>query len=200
MCRIVAFGLVAATVLLPRSARADDTAEQAGSRFFFGLGIIPVAGRVSDGELSRTIGISMTAGQPLGRTLHIVESIVGIWGTLPDDEPVVVRNYGGVSAGVQWTPFAPRLEPSAFLHRYTDFTAVNVTLVVGLENRTTHTYVDGKRRASDAYAPSAGCAIGYFPARGEDYALGVEVRGDVSRYSDGYEYGFTIQGVARLMK
>ena len=49
-------------------------------------------------------------------------------------------------------------------------------------------------------APLDEFAVGFLPMQGDDYAFGLEARGQVSRHSDGFEYGLTFGIVAQLRK
>lgn len=187
-----------ALLLLGGVAHADPIPEPTHARFFFGLGISPIGGRAADGRHVIEREIALVAGQPVARTLTIVEILESALVSVSDEEPRVVRDYGALLVGVRWTPFRSRrmAAPRFYLAPFVDGAAIGFSALGGVESRS----VDIQQRTSEDFAPTAGLAISFMPAQGEDYAFGLEVRGRVARYDDDNEYSYTFQAVVHLMK
>ncbi len=120
-------------------------------------------------------------GQRLAHGLHLVEDFNSLGsGYISAD---TLEDHLSFGAGIRWTPFEPRPEPSRFpLAPFIDTRAFYLTAVIGAGLRARQTETMTGFNEDTAWSPMASLAVGLLEIQGRDWTLGPELRGQLARF------------------
>jgi hypothetical protein len=153
--------------------------------------------RLSNAAPSAGQVVTLQVGQRLRPRLHLVEEVDLVVGGAYSPDPTVTEDHGSLLVGVRWSPFrsSRRAAPPSFIPgRYGAPLAFYLRAAIGAGFNERATLTNDSVR----WSPIVSAALGYLPAQGRDWALGMELREQVMHFSEGFQRDWAFVLIAQL--
>lgn len=191
----------------PAEANSTDALlvenQETGASFLalgWGLGRFHAHRTGSDDSVSV---MALQLGQCLTSDFCLTEEYLALPAEALSSNPVTEHNYNMFLVGARWILSASPKKKNrvAWLIPSRDIgwsTYLNATVGLTVLDKTA--YDAASVRESVLFAPTGMFAFGLLPYQGRDHALGIELRGQTTRYNDGWQYGVAVLLVAQARR